>query len=154
MSSISLHHGVKCLVLVTLASAFPGITAAQTAGASTKVEEITVTARKREEDLQSVPISISAFSAADLQVRDIVNLEKLADQTPGLSFGTAGSIVNRRPIIRGVAQQTRVGDEPNVATFIDGVNAAVQSASCWPPSSLCGANPCGTAALQGSYKHT
>ena len=41
--------------------------------------------------------------------------------TPVLSFGTAGSVVNRRAIIRGMSQQTRVGDETNVATFIDGV---------------------------------
>ncbi len=84
-------------------------------------EEITVTARKREEDLQSVPIAITAFTADDLQVRDIVDLEGLADQTPGLSFATTGAVTNRRAIIRGMSQQTRVGDETNVATFIDGI---------------------------------
>jgi iron complex outermembrane receptor protein len=84
-------------------------------------EEITVTARKREEDLQSVPIAITAFTAEDLQVRDIVDLESLADQTPGLSFASTGAVTNRRAIIRGMSQQTRVGDETNVATFIDGI---------------------------------
>jgi len=84
-------------------------------------EEITVTARKREEDLQSVPIAITAFTADDLQIRDIIDLESLADQTPGLSFASAGAVTNRRAIIRGMSQQTRVGDETNVATFIDGI---------------------------------
>ncbi len=84
-------------------------------------DEITVTARKREENLQSVPISISAFTAEDLKVRDIVDLKTLANQTPGLSFATTGAVTNTRAIIRGMSQQTRVGDETNVATFIDGV---------------------------------
>ncbi|MEC9374739.1 MAG: TonB-dependent receptor [Pseudomonadota bacterium] len=85
------------------------------------VDEITVTARKREESLQSVPISVTAFSADDIKNRDIGNLERLADQTPGLSFGTTGSIVGRRAVIRGMSQTTRVGDETNVASFVDGV---------------------------------
>jgi len=84
-------------------------------------DEITVTARKREENLQSVPISISAFTDEDLRVRGVIDLETLADQTPGLSFGTSGAITSRRAIIRGMSQQTRVGDETNVATFVDGV---------------------------------
>ena len=57
-------------------------------------DEITVTARKREEDLQSVPISITAFTEEDLRVRGIVDLETLADQTPGLSFGTSGAVTS------------------------------------------------------------
>ena len=89
--------------------------------ATSPIEEIIVRSRKREENLQSVPISISTFSEEDIRIRDIYNLERLADQTPGLSFATAGSVVNRRPVIRGFVQQTRVGDEPNVATFIDGI---------------------------------
>lgn len=83
-------------------------------------EEIKVTARKREEDLQSVPVSITAFSSEDLELRDIISLEQLADQTAGLSFATTGNITGTRAVIRGVSQQTRVGDETNVATFIDG----------------------------------
>lgn len=97
----------------------PHTVAAQSAGAGP--EEITVTARKREEDLQSVPIAVSAFTDEDLAIRDIFSLERLADQTPGLTFATTGAITGTRAVIRGVAQQTRVGDETNVATFIDGV---------------------------------
>ena len=103
---------------VSLAS---GLSLAQVEQTAPQVDEITVTARKKAEDLQSVPISISAFTSEQLELRDIVDLTRLADQTPGLSFATAGSIVNRRAVIRGMAQQTRVGDETNVATFVDGV---------------------------------
>lgn len=113
------------LFLVALVSV--GIAAADVAGAQQPapsagtVDELTVTARKKAENLQSVPIAISAFGSEQLQLRDIVDLNRLADQTPGLSFATAGSVVNRRAVIRGMSQQTRVGDETNVASFIDGV---------------------------------
>ena len=109
------------LVFISPAVMWPAVVGAQQPAARGTIEEVTVTARRREENLQSVPISVSAFSEEDLRVRDVYNLERLADQTPGLSFGTAGSVVNRRAIIRGMSQQTRVGDETNVATFIDGV---------------------------------
>ncbi len=98
----------------------PAVLPSQQASAATR-DEITVTARKREENLQSVPIAISAFTEEDLRVRGVVDLETLADQTPGLSFGTSGALTSRRAIIRGMSQQTRVGDETNVATFVDGV---------------------------------
>ena len=116
--------GAISLITTLMAGNVAVVHAQQSAGDEVKrpgVEEVTVTARRKEENLQSVPISISAFTAEDLKVKDIFTLERLADQTPGLSFATAGSVVNRRPVIRGLAQQTRVGDEPNVATFIDGV---------------------------------
>jgi iron complex outermembrane receptor protein len=107
---------VHCGVLLTF---LPAIASAQVS--VRPVDEITVTARKREENLQAVPVAISVFDSEQLQVRDIFNLERLADQTPGLSFATNGSLTSRRAVIRGVSQQTRVGDETNVSTFIDGV---------------------------------
>jgi iron complex outermembrane receptor protein len=112
-------------VIVTLtalsSSGQPLANAATEESTAKPVDELTVTARRKTEDLQAVPIAITAFTASQLELRDIVDLNRLADQTPGLSFATAGSLVNRRAVIRGMAQQTRVGDETNVATFVDGV---------------------------------
>ena len=86
-------------------------------GASRPLEEITVTARKRTERLQDVPISISAFSASDIEEAGIEDIQDVAQLTPGLTwtalFGSAGS-----PVIRGVS--TNIG-EPNVGFFVDGV---------------------------------
>jgi len=97
-----------------------GTPAAAQEGAGPR-DEILVTARKKEEDLQSVPISISAFTTEDIENRGIQSLEDLARQTPSLEFASSGAVTARRPIIRGLAQQTRVGDEVNVSTFVDGV---------------------------------
>jgi iron complex outermembrane receptor protein len=85
------------------------------------LEEIVVTARLREQSLQSVPLSIAAFGAADLQNRGIESLADLASYLPGVDFASSGAIDSRRIIIRGQSQQSRVGDEVNVATFVDGV---------------------------------
>jgi iron complex outermembrane receptor protein len=112
-------HGVLAagIFLLPWVSVTP---AAAQEGAGTR-DEILVTARKKEENLQTVPISISAFTAEDIENRGIQSLEDLARQTPSLEFASSGAVTSRRPIIRGLAQQTRVGDEVNVSTFVDGV---------------------------------
>lgn len=54
------------------------------------LEEIVVTARRRTETLQDIPIAITAFSSADLQKADMVNLEDVALSSPGLAFANQG----------------------------------------------------------------
>jgi outer membrane receptor for monomeric catechols len=67
------------------------------------IEEIAVTARKREENLQETPVSISAFSAEDLRDADVRNLNDITRTVPNLQFdnpiGTANSA---RIYLRGV----------------------------------------------------
>lgn len=62
----------------------PGIAAAQTGG----IEEIVVTSRKREESLQEIPVSVSAFTADAIQRAGFTDLEDISKQTPGLQFNT------------------------------------------------------------------
>jgi len=84
------------------------------------IEEIVVTARKRAEVLSDVPISISAFTAESLDANRITDLRRLADFTPGLFFDNLGSPMIANPTIRGLVQPGLIGDETNVANFIDG----------------------------------
>lgn len=83
------------------------------------IEEIIVTSRKREENMQSVPIAITAFSAKDIEEAGIKNIEDVALLTPGFTisslFGSSGAVT---PVIRGLSQT--IG-EANVGFFIDGV---------------------------------
>src|SRR6186713_89663 len=51
------------------------------------LQDIVVTARKRQESVQDVPVSVTAISAADIQNRDLTTLERLAAATPQLSIG-------------------------------------------------------------------
>lgn len=84
------------------------------------IEEIVVTARKRAEVLSDVPISISAFTAESLTANRITDIRRLADFTPGLFFDNLGSPLIANPTIRGLVQPGLIGDETNVANFIDG----------------------------------
>ena len=78
----------RCRVIATplLIALFAGIGAAhaQTADASTGFDEIVVTARKRPEPVQDVPISIDAFSQADLDAKHITTIQDLKTVSPSV----------------------------------------------------------------------
>lgn len=82
------------------------------------LEEIVVTARKREESLQSIPISVTAFTQEEFEQRGITNLQDIGDYTPGLDFAQAFGRKDFRPSIRG---QSNILGRPNVGLYIDGV---------------------------------
>ena len=87
------------------------------------IEEVIVTARKREERLQDVPLSVSVFNAADLEARSANSLSDLANFTPNLGFMNAreGSSIR----IRGVGQSdASMFFDPGVAIYVDGVYLA------------------------------
>jgi outer membrane receptor protein involved in Fe transport len=88
--------------------------------ATAGIEEIVVTARKREESVQTVPLSISALSGQQLQELGAGNDYDVANFT--VNFNTVQQIGRDldRPVIRGQAAPS-VGGEPNASYFIDGV---------------------------------
>ena len=86
-----------------------------------EIEEITVTAQKREENVQDVPISVSTFSD-DFFTRSNVNtLRDMARYTPNLTLPQSSTVANQRIIMRGVGSVGNSAIEPTVAVFIDGV---------------------------------
>ena len=93
-------------------------TAAETEGGA--LEEIVVTAQRREEQAQDVPISIVALSAADIAAKGVQSSQDLilavpAVTWPGTLFGS--------PFVRGIgSNNTLPGGENNVQIFVDGVN--------------------------------
>ncbi len=80
--------------------------------------EIVVTARKREESLQEVPVAITALGADELQSARVETLQDVAKLTPGLNYTPLFGRQNQLPIIRGVAQTLGA---LNVGVFLDGV---------------------------------
>ena len=90
---------VWCGAMVTVAFSFPAI--AQSGGS---LEEIVVTAQKREQSLQDVPISISAFTGDDLVERGINTIENLDDITPNMRIQTGAGVNGNIPVfsLRGV----------------------------------------------------
>ncbi len=99
--------------------------AASAGGSSTAagplLEEIVVTARKVEERLQDVPLTVTAFSADDLARRSVQQLEDVARYTPGFAFEDFATGFNAAPSLRGLSQVNVQGAVQNVATFLDGV---------------------------------
>ena len=88
---------------------------------------IVVTAQKREQRLQDVPIAITAIDADKLEAAAIDSTADLTRITPGLVFVANGAWA--QPSIRGVGtKSSAAGDSANVATYVDGVYLAGQQA--------------------------
>jgi iron complex outermembrane receptor protein len=101
---------------MTLAQAVPQGAAAQTG----ELEEIMVTAQRRSEPLQRVPISITAVTAATLAKAGITDTQALAQVTPGLTLNAVRGAVT--PFVRGVGTiNVTAGDEGATAIYVDGI---------------------------------
>lgn len=110
-----LRTAVRLALLPCLAAA--GMLPAS-AFAQTTLEEVVVTARKQSENLQSVPVAITAVSAEtikDLGIKDLADISKI---TAGLIFDNEFSRAGSRPVIRG---QGNIQGSSGVSYFIDGV---------------------------------
>ncbi len=115
---------MKRLVLSGVATAISGMLVAgeahsQEEGASVLLEELVVTAQKREQNLQDVPISIVALSGNRIWESGIQRLDELSALVPNFSIqqDPIGDKIN----IRGVQSGNNAGLEQSVSTFVDGV---------------------------------
>ncbi len=123
--------GHKCMLVLAAVSSGavlePALAQDSTGGAGAReVTEIIVTARKREENINEVPLAISAFTADDIARRNIESLVDVAKYTAGFSFENFAGGTNPAPIIRGLAQNTLGDRNQNVGTFVDGVHIQQQ----------------------------
>ncbi|WP_430442960.1 TonB-dependent receptor [Sphingorhabdus contaminans] len=86
-------------------------------------DEIIVTARRREESLQDVPVAVSAFSGEALEMRGALDLTDVGNITPNTTLETSrGSNSTLSAFIRGIGQQDPVsGFEPGVGIYLDDV---------------------------------
>jgi len=87
------------------------------------LEEITVTAQKREQGLQDTAVSITAFSGEGLRQLNLTNSVDLASQTPNFSIGTpVGEGNNPSIVLRGVGlNDFNDNNESNIAVYVDEV---------------------------------
>lgn len=109
------------LIVSALAAVLAPPVLAQTAPADEAVmlEEVIVTARRREETLQAAPYAVTAFSAETLKDANIQRMEDFVGLTPNVTLATSQGIGTSFLSIRGQTQ-VRNGEAP-VATVIDGV---------------------------------
>jgi iron complex outermembrane receptor protein len=102
--------------------ALSGAASAADAPASAGLEEVVVTATKRETNAQTTPQSISAFSAEDLAVQQVNDIADLAMFTPGLFVGSDNGFGTTTTTIRGFGPlNLSMGGDEAVGIYIDGV---------------------------------
>jgi iron complex outermembrane receptor protein len=84
------------------------------------LEEVIVTATKRAESLQDIPVAVNAFNSETIQEAGINNAGDLAIMTPALNINVNQSPFNARMTIRGIGTaQTDPALEPSVGLFVD-----------------------------------
>ena len=86
--------------------------------AQVQVEEVIVTARKVEENLREIPLSVTAFTEQSLRDQGIATLQDIADSTPGFDFAQGFGRNDFRPVIRG---QSNILGRANAGLFVDGI---------------------------------
>ncbi len=110
------NKAMYAVASIAAASWFPTSVYAQAAGQSVAgaIEEVLVTARRREESLQEVPIAITAITGDDLQQRGVDSMQNMNAVAPNLSVMGGGN--------SGESQANfRVRGIPGVAVYVDGI---------------------------------
>ena len=115
---------VLSAALVGTASVVPGpASAAETPTAETQgLEEVVVTATKRNESIQDVPISITAVNSAQMQRLGMTSLTDVSLRVPGLNYTAMGDLKFSPTSLRGVyGGAGSAGADPAVGTYVDEV---------------------------------
>ena len=120
-TKVSLFAGIAAIFVWAVTT--PNTVAEENEGytADNALEEIVVTVRKREENLQEVPISISAYNAALLANKGVTRLRDLEFSVPNMTFTDQGNAFGGFGI-RGIYTLVRsIGVESGVSVYVDGV---------------------------------
>jgi iron complex outermembrane recepter protein len=113
--SVTFQKAAAILVLTA-----GSISAAAAFAQESEIQEVTVTATRRSENLQNVPVAVSALTGDKLADTGIGDQLELTQQVPGVEMAIAGATLT--PFIRGVgALNAGAGQESASATYIDGV---------------------------------
>jgi iron complex outermembrane receptor protein len=119
--------GASVLALAPAASAFAADTAAITAAApaaataSAPIETVTVTAQKRAENVQDVPLSINAVTGPTLVTKGVQDVSGLQKIVPSLRLDTTAQSASLTLRIRGMGAASNAAIDPSVAPYVDGV---------------------------------
>ena len=129
------NQRVKGLLCASAAAALaiPSLATAQN-GAENLIEEIMVTATKREESIYEVPIAVSAFEGDKLAQQGIVDIVDIGKFVPNLNITqfSAGHVSSSNPFIRGIGLQDHlITTDPGVSVYVDGVYLGRQVGQNW-----------------------
>lgn len=124
---MTLCLGVSALAISSFGC---GAALAQTAqpAQDSLLEELVVTAQKRSESVQDVPLSIQAFSSQQLAAQGVDDVGELQRLVPNFTASRGTSVSNLRLNIRGIGAAGNTAVDQSVAVFMDGVYVARPSA--------------------------
>ncbi|MBF9152365.1 TonB-dependent receptor [Novosphingobium jiangmenense] len=126
---LRIGRGAFGLLMAGTALALPAVAQAQDrpeepqteAAEQGGIQDIVVTARKRTETTQDVPVAVTAISAATIQKYDLTSLERIAASTPSFVVGRSPSGSGATLVLRGIGSNTTsIGLEQSVAVIVDG----------------------------------
>ncbi|MDH3995193.1 MAG: TonB-dependent receptor, partial [Gammaproteobacteria bacterium] len=121
-TSLFTRQTLAAAVAATLGLSLPAVSLAQGV-----LEEVIVTAQKREQSLQDVPVAVSAFSGEMLQQSGVKDMFDLQANAPSLIVGQSQTSTTSTFSIRGVFTSSQnFGLEPSVGLYVDGVYRARQ----------------------------
>jgi len=124
------NHKITCAILTALSAQVIGLAyaddAADSAASSDSLQEVTVTATRRSESVQNVPITIQAVTGDQLAQQNIASFEDIAKYLPNVSFGANGP-GGGEIYMRGLSAGPAAGEQssasilpfPNVAVYLD-----------------------------------
>ena len=127
MNKLTIRSVRACAAAAAALCAVPAVLAQDAPAARPAVagglEEVTVTARRREESLQDVPIAVTAFSGEALALRGSSDIGELTQSVPSVTFEPSRATNSTlTAFIRGVGQQDPLaGFEQGVALYVDDV---------------------------------
>ena len=101
-----------------------GLAVFMVAPMASALEEIMVTARKREENLQTVPIAVSVFTAAEIEKLNVTDISEVSKISSSVIFDQGFASQDTRITIRGLAPSR---GRQNVAVLVDGIDVSSQA---------------------------
>src|ERR1700722_13064269 len=105
--------------LATVTSVIAAIIATPAPAQTSDLTEIVVTARKRDETLQSVPVTIDAFTEQTIKAAGIESPRDFVAMVPNMTLVEVQNVGNSFITVRGISQARN--SEPSVAVLVDGV---------------------------------
>jgi outer membrane receptor protein involved in Fe transport len=124
---MKVKYTISCAVAALMSACAGAAVAADadTTSTTTGVEEIVVTAQRRTEDVQKVPLTVQAFTGATLSTLNVTNVDDLLKFTPNVTYGNNGpgqGNIFMRGLSAGFAgnqSSATAGNFPNVAIYLD-----------------------------------
>ena len=102
-------------------------------GWSQQIDEITVTSRRREENVQDIPVSVTAFGTDFIEKQGVINTKDVVKLVPGVQFDQGFSAADTRISIRGINNSR---GRASVATLVDGIDISGENITAGGGGSL------------------